>query len=164
MGYSTQYDKGTSRSRSSSVNNRRISLTRTAGDKIFGESTPNIRAPKFQFHTKKRNEEKQNITLENNRLGHRIINTKSAIPKTAKLLNQNNQSNKYLKMITRYKPGRDKNNFVIMNAIESDHGNYNVKPSYKNKFSNTCYVNSQMNGLALLKGSMKKDNNRDIPS
>lgn len=60
--------------------------------------------------------------------------------------------------MTRYKPGQDKNSFVIVGSIESSHGNYNLKESYKKKFSHTNYVGSQMNGLAMLKGGFNKKN------
>jgi hypothetical protein len=65
--------------------------------------------------------------------------------------------------VTRYKPGQDKNSFVIVGSIESSHGNYNLKESYKKKFSHTNYVGSQMNGLALLKGGFNKGSG-SVPS
>lgn len=51
-----------------------------------------------------------------------------------------------------------------MNAIESSHGNYNLKDTYKKKFQKATYVDTRMNGLALLKTSNKVNKNKSQPT
>lgn len=72
-------DNISNRSRTNSVaksKNASNLFQRTAG-------TPSKNDPKFFFHSKKRNTEKQEIQLENKRLGNSIVRTKGAIPKTS---------------------------------------------------------------------------------
>lgn len=42
-----------------------------------------------------------------------------------------------------------------MDAIVSSNGNYNIKDTYKTKYQHAKYVDTRMNGLALLKGREK---------
>ena len=77
-------DNVSNRSGTSSVNRKGSTLTKTCHN-LFQKTaeTPTKNEPKFFFHAKKRNLEKEEIKLENKRLGNSIIKTKSAIPKTA---------------------------------------------------------------------------------
>lgn len=154
LGYSTNELAASARSRSGSV---RTGQGRDANYISSVVNTP-TKEPNFIFHSKKRHEEKERIILENKRLGERIIKTNSAIPKTTSLLRDNLVHKQRVQNVTRYKPGKDKNSFVIVGSLVSTHGNYNLKESYKKKFSHTNYVKGEMNGLALLKGSFNRKN------
>lgn len=136
------------RSKSSNAN-RQSFLGKTCEEKLFEHETPkSTERPTFFFHSKKRNEEKEKIILDNKRFGKRLFKVKSQVVQTRSLLKQNAQNQTYLKSITRYKPGSDPSQFVIMDSIVSNNGNYNLKDSYKSKYNSAAYVNAQMNGVA----------------
>ena len=71
-------DNISNRSRTNSV-----AKSKNASNLFQRTSTPSKNDPKFFFHSKKRNTEKQEIQLENKRLGNSIVRTQGAIPKTS---------------------------------------------------------------------------------